>query len=176
MNKCFEYVNYGIILRIIATLFIFYMVSIYYSKNPYLLIIIALLFTLLDAIDVVFWKKFTFNNSHIENKCNLTFYYQISDKIMDLLSYLLVYYAFSLDNLFLTFVIIRTIGLMFFGITKNAIWLIVFPDLMKEYLVYLFIFGKNKIYLPALIFAKIGYEYCCHTYFNKRKYKGFFDL
>jgi len=176
MNKCFEYVNYGIILRIIATLFIFYMVSIYYSKNPYLLIIIALLFTLLDAIDVVFWKKFTFNNSHIENKCNLTFYYQISDKIMDLLSYLLVYYAFSLDNLFLTFVIIRTIGLMFFEITKNAIWLIVFPDLMKEYLVYLFIFGKNKIYLPALIFAKIGYEYCCHTYFNKRKYKGFFDL
>ena len=57
MNKCFEYVNYGIILRITATLFIFYMVAIYYSKNPYLFIILAILLALLDAIDVVFWKK-----------------------------------------------------------------------------------------------------------------------
>lgn len=170
MKRCFEYNNYGIILRIIATLFIFYMVSIYYSKNLDLFIIIAILLALLDLTDGVIWQKFIFKNSDIVNVCYMTFYYQITDKIMDLLSYLFVYYAFSLDNLFLAFVIIRAIGLMLFGITKNSKWLIIFPDLMKEYLVYIFIFGKNKLYLPALILAKVGYEYYIHTFVNKRKY------
>lgn len=174
MKRCFEYINYGIILRIIATLFIFYMVSIYYSKNPYLLIIIAVLLALLDSADGVVWKKIILKHSHIDNVCYITFYYQITDKIMDLLSYFFVYYTFSLDNLFLLFVIIRGIGLMLFGFSKNANWLIIFPDLMKEYLIYIFIFGKNKIYLPALILAKVGYEYCIHTFINKRKYNIWF--
>jgi hypothetical protein len=159
MKICNRLIKRGFYLRIIITIIIFIILVKYYSKNKYLLIILAILLTLLDFLDNVFTR-----NNKI---CNYIFYYQISDKINDLLSYLLVYLFFPLNNIFLILLIYRAMGVLLFIINRNYIWLIVAPDLFKEYLIYVYIFKSNNTYLPILILFKCLFEWNKHSHLLK---------
>jgi len=103
---------------------------------------------------------FVNNTFNINNmKCVNTYYYDINDKMNDLLSYILVYLFFPLNNIFLIFLIYRAIGVLLFTLTKNHIWLIIMPDLVKEYLIYVYLFKSNNTYLPILILGKVLFEW-----------------
>jgi hypothetical protein len=179
--SCFNYVNIGIIVRIVGTIIVFYLIVKYcdydkrekqtlhekqeYGKGNWKYIALAITIFLLDEIDGR-WPL----GIMVKPKCPKTFWYQITDKINDSLTYLAAWYYFNLDNLFLFFALFRIVGVVFFALTRNATYLISMFDFNKEYLVYLFLFGSNMNYLWLFIILKIGFEYYHHTIVNKRYY------
>jgi len=185
---CVNYVNIGIIIRIVGTFIMFYLIVKYcnydvdnnktleekqktleekqeYGKGNWKYIALAIIIFVLDEFDTR-WPL----GMMVKPKCPKTFHYQITDKINDSLTYLAAWYYFNLDNLFLFFALFRIIGVVFFALTRNATYLITMPDFNKEYLVYLFFFGSNMNYLWFFIILKIGFEYYHHTIVNKRYY------
>lgn len=169
---CISKVKNGIIIRYIVTVIAFYLLSINSKdddKRIYLILPILLL--VLDNVDNIF----TFN--YERNICTKTFYYQSNDKVCDLISYLLLFYFFELDNIALGFTLYRMIGVVLYNITKNGIWLMLFFDCVKEYLLYLFLFGKFEIkkgsklkplppnwkILSIFILFKMGVEFHYHV-------------
>jgi len=151
MDNCIKYVNRGIYLRIVITFIAFFIINKYHLDNKYLLIILSLVLLLLDFTDNLF--------TITKRNCHYIYYYKINDKINDLLSYLLVYLLFPLNRVYLMFIIYRAIGILLFVITKNSVWFVIMPDLLKEYLIYTYIYKSNNIYLPILILCKVIFEY-----------------
>ena len=164
-HLCKKRLDYGVYFRIISTIITFFILIKYLSNNQYLFIILAIALTILDEFDNLF--LITYKN----NICSKSFYYQINDKIVDLFSYWLVFLFFCLNTIFLVFLIYRTICVLLFAFTKNSTWLIIMPDVLKEYLVYIFLYGSNNTYLPILILGKVLFEYYYHTFHNKRIYQ-----
>ena len=161
----------GMILRYILTVILFYLLYINNTYiNKYLYLILPILLSILDDIDNVFTRPYKYN-WRSNNRCTHLYFYQITDKICDSISYLLLSLFFKLDNILLFFVIYRIIGVILFYYTKNSKWLIFFFDFAKEYLLYFFLFGKNYVYIPFFIFGKICFEYYFHTIHNKNDYK-----
>ena len=168
MSSCDKYIHNGIIFRYIITIFSFCVLFVYYHDSRYLYLILPILLTALDGTDNIFTS---FNQSNeILNGCAQTFYYQYLDKICDSVSYLLLFLFFKHDNLLIYFVLYRIVGVVLFYFTKNSMWLIFFFDFAKEFLLYLYIFGKNYAYLPLCMVCKIGFEYYFHTIVNKPHY------
>ena len=169
MDICNKLITNGANIRFIATLLLFYTVALNTTfLNNYLYLLLPILLTVLDMTDSRF--TFFYKYKHPYNRCKKTFYYQITDKISDLISYLLLFVFFKLDIILLLFILYRIIGVVLFYFTKNSSWLILFFDFAKEYLLYLFIFGNNYTYLPIFILLKIGFEYCHHTFINPNNY------
>jgi len=162
MSFCNTDIHNSMLIRCIITIF---SLSILYLYNniihKYIFLILPILLTILDSIDSLTLKKY---------KCVKTFYYQSLDKIIDSISYLLIFLFFKLDNIFLFFIFYRIIGVILFYITKKSKWLILFFDFTKELLLYIFIFGNNYIYLPIFIICKIIFEYSFHNIINKPDY------
>lgn len=172
MNNCNKLVNNGMILRYISTIITFYflfihMNNIFIFNNLYIILFIALI--LLDEVDNIFTKFYKYNG--IYNGCTHLFHYQITDKICDSISYLLLYLFFVLDNVLLFFILYRIIGVILFYFSKNSQWLILFFDFAKEYLLYLFFFGEKYLYIPIFVLLKIIFEYYYHTMHNINNYK-----
>lgn len=157
--------------RIIAT-FIFFiflkkMENIpFIQKYLYLLIFIGLL--ALDSIDTFYLLNI--NNVHnfdiILHKLYKIKYYQINDKIIDIFTYLLLISLFPSDNILKFFVLYRLIGVLLYLKTKNNYSLVIFFDFIKEYLLYLFIFGHNYIYLTLFLILKIILEFYLYSQKN----------
>ena len=165
LGLCERYVNYGMYLRIIATFISLYIIFKYFSDHKSVYVILAVSLLILDELDNV-WTKFYENNA-----CSKTFYYQYTDKIIDTFSYFLICRAFNLQNtLFASFLVYRAIGVLLFCLTKNSLWLIIMPDFLKEYLVYLYIYNKDTTFLPLWVSCKVAFEYYYHTHHNKRDY------
>ena len=167
MTNCNNYVFNGVLSRYIVTIIAYF--ALFFHKNntiiqKYLYLLLPILLTVLDKIDSVF-KHF-----HKNKKCLKTFYYQYLDKICDSFSYLLLLLFFQFDNYYLFFALYRCIGVVLFSLTKNSKWLIFFFDFVKEYLLYLFVFGRNYNYMPVFILCKIVFEYYFHTKINKPQY------
>jgi|LauGreDrversion4_2_1035121.scaffolds.fasta_scaffold1149345_2 hypothetical protein len=93
----------------------------------------------------------------------LTFSYKIHDKIADALTYLFVYYIFPVEKEFLYLVIYRLIGVILFGQTRDVRWLMVCPDLMKEYMLYHWVYRGDMSGFPVIIPVKLVYEIWMHT-------------
>jgi hypothetical protein len=163
MLACKKDIYNSIIFRYIATLAIIYAISIYNKNNKfeqkYLYLLLAIILTFLDFTDGIFFFQ---KNS----KCTKTLYYQYLDKICDLISYCFVLFLFRINKLGY-FIAYRLIGIIMFYITQDNSWLVVFFDFIKEYLLYIFIFGKNYLYLPFFLISKIGFEYYLHKIRNK---------
>jgi hypothetical protein len=119
---------------------------------------------LLDYCDG-FWFKIEKNTA-----CVKTFDYQSHDKVIDLVSYVLLFIFFQLDYKLLFFACYRMIGVFLFIFTRDSIWLVLFFDLIKEYLLYLFIFGNNYLYFPIMIILKIIFEFYIHKMYNSADY------
>ena len=174
--SCYTYNNIGIVNRIVLTVIIYYVIykfwykkggnkTIDLPKTQWFFIAFAGILTILDSSDRNWSLGF-----YSKPDCSKTFYYQITDKINDSISYLASWYVFGLDNLYLYFALFRCIGIILFGLSRNAIYLILFPDLNKEYLVYLFLFGYNYSYIWMLVIGKMAYEYYHHTITNNQEY------
>jgi len=175
--ECFHVLNNGFILRIILTFITLYVLYLYINNKiiiKYIYLIFPLILLLLDFSDNYFLKKgnesilkhcLTHYDCH--HLCEDTFYYHSRDKIVDSLSYVLSYifllFFIKDDYLLLFFVLYRMVGAILFYFTKNSSWFILFFDFIKEYLLYLFIFGKNFKYLPICIALKIMFESIFHT-------------
>ena len=168
MSSCNKYIHNGIIFRYIITIVSFCVLFVYYRESSYLYLILPFLLTALDETDNIFTGFHKSNG--IMNGCTKTFDYQYLDKICDSVSYLLLFLFFKFDNPLLYFVLYRMVGVVLFYFTKNSKWLILFFDFAKEFLLYLFIFGKNYVYLPFFMACKIGFEYYFHTVVNKTHY------
>jgi hypothetical protein len=167
----YKNIYYGFMSRIIAT-FIFFiflkkMENIpFIQKYLYLLIFIGLL--VLDSIDTFYLLNI--NNVHnfdiILHKLYKIKYYQINDKIIDTFTYLLLISLFPSDNILKFFVLYRLIGVLLYLKTKNNYSLVIFFDFIKEYLLYLFIFGHNYIYLTLFLILKIILEFYLYSQKN----------
>ena len=170
MIFCNKLIKKGMLLRYITTIITFYVLYIYINNKlikKYFYLILPILLIALDKVDNIIFKSF--------NECKLytkSFYYQCNDKICDSISYLLLYLFFKFDNFLLFFILYRMIGVILFYYTKNSKWLILFFDFVKEYILYLFVFGKNYTFMPLFIFLKICFEYYFHTIFNHSDYNN----
>jgi len=161
---CLRNIQRGSVVRRIATIVIFaclvYFQSQWSSQTCAWMIVSFLI--ILDCIDYpVGCDTKTWN-------------YQYRDKINDLLSYLLVGLCFPLyraDFLFYMFVCIRSIGVFYFITTRNAQYLVLFPDFIKEYLLLRFALQITNPWIMAIFFfCKMGFEYYFHTLVNHKIY------
>jgi hypothetical protein len=180
-KTCEPLITKGCIARYALTVF-FLSIYVMYVANTgntkYIYLMLPILLFALDSTDnIFFWSWngiFSIHKSH--KTCTKTFYYQLSDKICDAISYVLVYFVlrsiFKVDNLLGVLIIYRIIGVFLFHVTKDSAWLILFFDFVKEYLLYLFIFGKNYTYIPIFMVGKIGVEYYWHKVYNNTNYKS----
>jgi hypothetical protein len=86
--------------------------------------------------------------------------YQMWDKIVDTLSYwyTLACYSNQLDETFKYALYYRTIGVILFLKTRKSIWLILFFDVVKEILVYRYLFENNNKYLFVVVILGIVFE------------------
>jgi hypothetical protein len=189
MVSCIELTNYGIIFRIVITIILFFIL---YSLmkggnkfcNKYFLVILAILLLLLDYFDLIpglyyyYYKPNSSEtkciyelspeaklNNHNNGKKNYdTLYYNIVDKCVDTISYIIAYFVFNLNNIFLYFLLYRMVGIGLYIYTQNSRWLILFFDFMKEYLIYFFLVKNNLSYIWLFILLKIYFEIYLHSY------------
>ena len=189
MDSCRNVYNYGMIIRVFFTIISFYILYSLMKNgnkfcNKYFLIILAVLLYILDGTDNVHGLYYYFYKPESsEAKCHYslfveskiknykqgiknydTLYYNIVDKCFDTLSYILAYFVFRLNNIFLYFLLYRMIGIGIYLYTLNSRWLILFFDFMKEYLVYFFLAKNNLSYIWFFVLLKISFEKYLHYY------------
>ena len=139
--------------RILGTL-IFLLALRPYIKGNYLLI--AFVLYELDGIDSLI--------TGLENKDNVkTFAYKIHDKVADAISYFFAFMLFPIEKEYLYFLLYRVVGIILFGLTRNINWIIICPDMMKEYLVYSSIYKGETSGFPLFIPVKMVAEKWMHT-------------
>lgn len=170
MEYCKRLIKKGLIIRYILTIAVIYIVS-KTIHNEYIFFLLPVILSLLDSVDGIFihWNGYD-DNIQNKSKCYKILYYQLNDKICDSISYLLIPLFFKVDNILLLFILYRIIGVILFYFTKSSKWLIIFFDFVKEYLIYLFIFKKNYVYIPLFMFVKICFEYYFHIFVNQNNY------
>lgn len=174
LSICKKTIQQGAILRILITICLFYLISRSGSMlmSKYLFLILPVGLVLLDLIDNIPSFLHWWNQGYNKDKCTHLFAYQSTDKVIDLLSYLLAIYWFGLhsDPLFLVFCGLRACGVLGFLLTSKSYPLMIFPDLIKEYMIYRYFIPQGGAWLPAVIIAKICFEIYFHTVRNSSSY------
>ena len=163
-EDCIYRLRIGMFIRFIVTIFLIIHIKKYYYESEYILLILVGKLLITDAIDSIFTLFYKGNLKDCWNPCTGLHYYQSMDKVLDLLTYILIYFFLDCNPIIGVLIVWRFIGVFLFSQTKNRKWLVPFFDFIKEYLVYLHFFGKNNTYLPFFILAKIGFEYYLHVY------------
>lgn len=175
MTLCESLVNKGIMLRYLLTILTF--CYIFFNNNKfvakYIFVILPAALTLLDCVDSTFIRlcRFLKYPTSFTVRCTHLFCYQSSDKICDVVSYMLSTSCVPKRDYFLLFLIAyRLVGVILFCFSKNSIWLVVFFDFVKEYYLYRYFFHENFTLVPYLIVCKIGFEYIWHKVYNNTNY------
>ena len=170
--NCSKILNENMIVRVFL-FFLFLLILSKYSDNKiihkYLLIILIVSLFVSDIADTTFpnFINSLFTNEKPKyNNCLYTDFYIIKDKIVDLVSYILVFLIFfKTDYLLLSFILYRAVGIVLYLLTNNTNWFILFFDFIKEYLLYNYLFKTNK-YIIIFIILKINYEYFSYSISN----------
>jgi hypothetical protein len=154
-------INKGMISRIIITIIVFISLQLILKRgnkffNKYFLLILPIVLTFLDGSDFLYMDSYVYKSNVL--------YYNLIDKCIDTLSYIVAYFMFNLDNVFSYFLIYRIIGVLLYMLTLNSKWFIIFFDFMKEYLIYYYFFNNNYKYLWIFILLKIYHEIYLHGY------------
>ena len=164
LKDCLTHVSNGMALRTILTFASFYIIKTYATKwNLYLVMPIVL------TILVVSQGHNLFTGTNCTKKSKEALYYQINDKIIDILSYILCYtyfYEQLRDPLLELFIIHRMIGIILFITTHKKYFLVICFDFVKEYMLYKYLFASNYTYLPFFVILKIIFEYVFHLLIN----------
>jgi hypothetical protein len=115
-DKCETYINNGMFLRCVTTVFTLY----FLKDTKQLYIVLPIVLTILDALDNT-WTCLYKNNS-----CTKTPSYQNNDKILDVLTYILAYYVLDLQNpILLMFIVARAVGVMLYTLTGHPMCLVI---------------------------------------------------
>ena len=148
----------GFALRVVLTLGTFsYLPFLNLDKHYYLLL--PILLTVLDFTDNVFTRFFTSNIQYLANSR----FYHVRDKLIDSLSYLLVWYVFNLNPIFLYLVLYRLIGVYGYYQTNDKKIFVFFPDVFKEFL-FLSGFKLDTSIYSIVFILKMVFEYVLHVY------------
>jgi hypothetical protein len=180
--NCSKVLNENMIVRVFL-FFLFLLILSKYSDNKiihkYLLIILIVSLFVSDIEDTTFpnFINSLFTNEKPKyNNCLYTDFYIIKDKIVDLVSYILVFLIFFRnDYLLLSFILYRAVGIVLYLLTNNTNWFILFFDFIKEYLLYNYLFKTNK-YIFIFIILKIIYEYFNYYIFNSLYHDNKVDI
>ncbi len=127
-----------------------------------------------DLIDCWATKLVAYFNKDIKDPWKLckSYKYQSIDKAVDLFTYFIMYVYLGLSPIYLYLIIIRLIGITLFYKTLNSQWLIIFPDVFKELLLYDWFISKlNVTNFNVIFISKIIFEYVWHNYMNTNNYK-----
>jgi hypothetical protein len=143
----------GFALRFVLTLGTFTYLP-FFKLDKHYYILLPLLLTLLDFTDNVFTHIFTTKMQYLSNNR----FYQLQDKIIDSLSYILVWYVFKLNPIFLYLVLYRLIGVYIFYHTNDKKIFVLFPDVFKEFL-FLTGFKLNNSIYSIVFILKMVIEY-----------------
>lgn len=168
LKNCRKYISDGILLRTVMTVISFNVLYIMTQKDLYL--ILPILLTVLDIFDNAFLWPTMISKLQRTNCTSKFLYYQISDKICDIFSYVLCYiyfYNIIKDPILEFFILYRLVGILLYVFTNNKYYLVIFFDLVKEYMIYKYLLGTNLLYLPIIIILKICFEYVLHLHINK---------
>jgi hypothetical protein len=174
LENCLTHVSNGMALRTVLTFIVFYLIKMYDKKHIHVILPFAL--TILDYVDNFFIKYEVISKGHsftsgtnCTQKSKESKFYQVNDKIIDTLSYILCYIYFykDLKDTWLEFFIAyRTMGVILFTVTHNKTFLIVFFDFIKEYMLYKYLFKSDYTYIAFFIILKIIFEYVIHMIYN----------
>jgi len=175
LKDCLTHVSNGMALRTILTFASFYIIKIYATKWD-LYLVLPIVLTILDAVDNFFIKYSVISQGYnilqgtnCTKKSKESLYYQVNDKIIDILSYVLCYTYFYKelnDPLLELFIIHRMIGIILFITTHKKYFLVICFDFVKEYMLYKYLFASNYNYLPLCVILKIIFEYVLHLFIN----------
>lgn len=149
--NCNNAINGGMMIRLISTYLILKENG---EKN---LLFLPLILTGLDVLDNVLMT---------DKSCTKTYNYQIKDKLVDVISYILLLFFYEFDEYIKYFIYYRLVGVLLYITTQNSAWLIIFFDFVKEYMIYRYVFGDNNRYLGISIIGKIIFEIYLHKYKN----------
>jgi hypothetical protein len=132
----------------------------------------AILLILADVLDcnIVKVVKY-FNNLKPDSSYCKHYLYQIGDKLLDSMSYVLIYKLLDLNPIYLFLIVYRLIGIYLFDRYQDSKYLIMFPDLFKEILAYDYYFGGFDKGIALVVLLKIIFEIFWHTIINKNSYK-----
>jgi hypothetical protein len=162
--KCEDRLKLGFLLRIIVTIILLSSIKLFPGERKHMLLLIVIKLIILDSIDSLPALFYNANIKSCWNPCTMLNYYQIRDKLTDILSYFLIYIILDYDPYLLTLILWRFLGVFLFTKTKNRSWLVPFFDFVKEYLVYLYFFGYDFKYIAIFFLGKIGFEYYFHVF------------
>ena len=189
MVSCRNLYEYGMVIRTLVTIILFFILFSLMKNgnkfcNKYFLIILAVLLYIIDGTDnLPGLYYYIYKPESVEAKCHYnirvesklnsykqgiknydTLYYNIIDKCVDTLTYIIAYFVFNLNSTFLYFLLYRIIGVILYLFTLNSRWLILFFDFMKEYLIYFFLAKNDLSYIWLFIILKINFEIYLHYY------------
>ncbi len=145
--------------RLLCIIFLYYL-----NINILTEVILLLLFDMIDCglvLRILYGKEYL---------CK-TYYYQLGDKLLDLFTYYLIYKILDLDYIYLYIILYRLLGIIFYTLSNNKIYFIIFADFFKEVLLYNFIFNKLNYNVIIIIILKIIFEYYWHFIKYQNNYK-----
>lgn len=163
--ECEAKIRLGLFLRCLVTLIVLGYLKFFNKHDKNLLALIVVKILLLDTIDSLPSLFYKGTKDTCWNPCTRYPYYQKWDKIIDLVTYILFFIEFNYDIYLFILIVWRAIGVVLFIRSENRNWLIPFFDFIKEYLIFIFLFGKNNFkYIWIIFLGKIGFEYYLHRY------------
>ena len=175
IKDCLAHVSNGMALRTVLTFASFYIIKVYATKWD-LHLVLPIVLTILDAVDNFFIKYSAISQGYnilegtnCTKKSKEALYYQVNDKIIDILSYVLCYtyfYKELKDPLLELFIIHRMIGVILFITTHKKYFLVICFDFVKEYMLYKYFFAAKYSYLPFFVILKIIFECVLHLFIN----------
>lgn len=163
------YIQIGFVTRLLLTAVILAL-----PINNYHLKIILVFFT--DFFDCWSTRLIKHFNKYVDIeetwKLCKSYKYQSIDKAIDLFTYFILYIYLGLSPIYLYIIIIRLVGIIMFYKTINSRWLVIFPDVFKEMLLYDWFVAKLNITNFSIIYiSKTIFEYIWHNYINHNSYE-----
>ena len=162
-NDCETKIQKGMVIRILLSVII--ISSMKKTKSKYLFLLLPLALTFLDFTDNTYTIPYLDKETQQKIKCTHSFSYQIQDKVIDWLTYAAIYILFGFGKIYFALLVWRAIGVILYFKTKKKTPVVIFSDFLKEYMVYIYFFGKKKNYkflLFVFIILKMLFEYYFH--------------
>jgi len=156
-------IGIGFIIRILLSLIIIFL-----EIDIKLKVILLFLFDAIDCASSKIIGWFLSRDDYI-SYCK-DYSYQLTDKIIDLWSYYLIFILLKLETLFFIPLLIRTFGVILISIKKESKYLVYFPDIFRELVLFHMFIPLNFFSTTIIIIMKTIFEYYWHNIVNNSQY------